>query len=68
MPTYGRAFTVNWGANMSPPVSPASAGTAGPITGEAGFLGYLEICMNIKFNGWTAVMIYYYCFIFQYFA
>ena len=56
MPTYGRSFTVpNW-SDMKPPISPASAGSKGPITGEAGFLGYLEICLGIKSGGWTGVM------------
>ena len=30
-------------------------GTKGPITGEAGNLGYQEICLKIKNEGWTAV-------------
>ena len=48
MPTYGRSFTVPSWSDMKPPISPASAGSKGPITGEAGFLGYLEICLGIK--------------------
>ena len=31
------------------------AGTKGPITGEAGNLGYQEICLKFKNEGWTAV-------------
>ena len=56
MPTYGRSFTVPSWSDMKPPISPASAGSKGPITGEAGFLGYLEICLGIKNGGWTGVM------------
>ena len=55
IPTYGRSFTVPFGSNMQPPVASASAGTKGPITGEAGFLGYLEICLGLKNGGWTGV-------------
>jgi len=55
MPTYGRSFTVPSWSDMKPPISPASAGSKGPITGEAGFLGYLEICLGIKNLGWTGV-------------
>ena len=58
MPTYGRSFTVSSWSDMKPPISPASAGSKGPITGEAGFLGYLEICLGIKNLGWTGVMIF----------
>ena len=55
IPAYGRSFTISSGSNMQPPISPASAGTPGPITGGAGFLGYLEICLGIKNDGWTGV-------------
>ena len=55
MPTYGRSFTVPNGSDMKPPISQASAGRAG-IAGEAGSLGYLEICLGIKSGGWTGVM------------
>ena len=55
IPTYGRSFTVPYGSNMQPPISPASAGTAGTITGEPGILGYLEICLGINNDGWTEV-------------
>ena len=54
IPTYGRSWTVS-GTNMAPPVPAIGAGTQGPITGEAGNLGYQEICLNIKNSGWTLV-------------
>ena len=41
--------------NMKPPVSASGAGTRGPITGEAGNLGYMEICMKVKNEGWKVV-------------
>merc|ERR1712133_149203 len=54
IPTYGRSWTVQ-GSNMKPPVAASGAGTRGPITGEAGNLGYMEICMKVKNDGWKVV-------------
>ena len=54
IPTYGRSFAVQ-GSNKSPPMPANGAGQAGPITRESGYLGYQEICLNIKEKGWTAV-------------
>ena len=29
--------------------------TSGQWTGQAGYMGYHEICVNLKTNGWTKV-------------
>ncbi len=55
IPTYGRSFTVQSGSDMAPPLPSNSGGQAGAITREKGYLGYQEICLNIKNNGWTSV-------------
>ena len=59
MPTYGRSFTLkNGNGNKEPPLAAVGNGAqAGPITKQAGYLGYQEICVNIKENGWTQVNI-----------
>ncbi|XP_065309332.1 chitinase-3-like protein 1 isoform X1 [Dermacentor albipictus] len=47
MPLYGRTFTLANPKNdgfLAPTVGP---GPAGPATGEAGYLGYSEICMQL---------------------
>ena len=55
IPTYGRSWTLSSLA-MTGLGSPASsAGLPGPYTGASGFLGYNEICLNVKNNGWTVV-------------
>lgn len=52
---YGRTFRLananNNGIN-APAVGP---GAPGLYTGEAGFLGYYEICTRIQQQGWTKV-------------
>ena len=56
IPTYGRSFTVQSGSSMDQlPIPANQGGQAGPITREGGYLGYQEICLNVKDNGWTAV-------------
>jgi len=55
IPTYGRGFSVQANSNMKPPLPANGGSTAGPITREAGYLGYQEICLNIKEKGWTLV-------------
>lgn len=53
VPFYGRTFTLadrNQNGLGAPTTGP---GTAGPYTRENGFLGYNEICMNLKNGGWT---------------
>ena len=54
IPTYGRSWTVS-GSDMTMPVPATGAGLPGDITGEAGNLGYQEICLKIKDEGWTLV-------------
>ena len=54
MPTYGRSFTVS-GSTKTPPIPASGGGNAGPITKTSGYLGYQEICLNIKNAGWTAI-------------
>ena len=54
IPTYGRSWTLS-SSNTSPGSSASGAGSAGALSGEAGFLMYNEICLNIKNQGWTAV-------------
>lgn len=52
IPTYGRSWTLS--SSSMAIGSPASGGaTSGPITQTPGFLGYNEICQNVKNNGWT---------------
>lgn len=48
MPLYGRTFTLANPSNngfLAPTVGP---GQAGPVTGESGYLGYIEICAQLK--------------------
>lgn len=51
VPLYGRSFTLNnpsdHGVN-----APASNGRAGEFVPESGFLGFNEICYNLKNKGW----------------
>lgn len=54
IPTYGRSWTLSSSATSVG--SPASgAGSAGPITGEGGFLAYIEICQNVQNGVFTKV-------------
>ena len=54
IPTYGRSWTLS--TTLTSPGSPASGGAnAGAITQTSGFLGYNEICLNVKNNGWTVI-------------
>jgi len=55
IPTYGRGFSVQANSDMKPPLPANGGSTAGPITAEMGYLGYQEICLNIKEKGWTLV-------------
>ena len=54
IPTYGRSFTLS-GADKSPQAAASGPGTAGPITKEAGIMGYQEICLKVKNSGWTSI-------------
>ena len=55
IPTYGRSFTLSSSSKTPPNAYFSGAGNAGPILNQAGFLGYQEISLNIKTNGWTEV-------------
>ena len=56
IPTYGRSYTVDSRNNKNPPdVIFKSAGRRGALTKEAGMLGYQEICLHVKNDGWTMV-------------
>ena len=54
IPTYGRSWTLS-GSSTSLGSSASSGGTPGTFSGEAGFLMYNEICVNIASQGWTKV-------------
>ncbi|OXA57388.1 putative chitinase 3 [Folsomia candida] len=46
VPLYGRSFTLS-NPNNNGVGAPASNGAPGEYTGEAGFLAYFELCMNL---------------------
>ena len=54
IPTYGRSFSVQ-GSKHDPPMPANGGGQQGSITREMGYLGYQEICLNIKEKGWEMV-------------
>jgi len=51
MPFYGRTFTLDQ-ADSNKLTSPAGNGPSGPFTNESNFMGYNEICEQIKEIGW----------------
>ena len=53
IPTYGRSFTLSSSATTPPNALFSGAGNAGPILNQGGFLGYQEICLYLKNDGWT---------------
>ena len=55
LPTYGRSFTLQDATKHEPPMVATGGGQQGSITREGGYLGYQEICLNIKENGWKMV-------------
>ena len=55
LPTYGRSFTLQDATKHEPPMVATGGGQQGSITREGGYLGYQEICLNIKDNGWKMV-------------
>ena len=54
IPLYGKSWTLT-SSIVAPPAPANGAGIAGPYTGQPGYLGYYEICSNIKSNGWVQV-------------
>ncbi|KAJ8962575.1 hypothetical protein NQ318_000968 [Aromia moschata] len=52
---YGRSFTLSSSSNTALGAPTSGAGTSGPYTLEAGFLGYNEICEAQLEGGWTTV-------------
>ena len=54
IPTYGRSWTLS-SSSTSVGSSASGAGMAGSLSGEAGYLMYNEICVNIASNGWIKV-------------
>ena len=63
IPTYGRSFTLSTSTKTPPNAYFSGAGNAGPILNQAGFLGYQEICLYLKNDGWTEASIpaFYIC-------
>ena len=57
IPTYGRSFTLSSSSKTPPNAYFSGAGNAGPILNQAGFLGYQEICLYLKNDGWTEASI-----------
>ncbi|XP_055531988.1 acidic mammalian chitinase-like [Wyeomyia smithii] len=55
MALYGRTFTLKDTKQTTVGAPVSGAGTAGPYTQEAGYLGYNEICEKIQAGGWTVV-------------
>ena len=52
IPLYGQSWTLT-SSTIAPPAPANGPGTTGPYTGQAGYLGYNEICNKIKSNGWV---------------
>ena len=52
IPLYGNSWTLT-SSTVAPPAPANGPGTAGPYSGQPGFLAYFEICNNIKSNGWV---------------
>ncbi|XP_056647609.1 acidic mammalian chitinase-like [Diorhabda sublineata] len=55
IPLYGRSFTLSSTDDVALGATTSGAGTAGPYTQEAGYLGYNEIIEKQLAGGWTIV-------------
>ena len=55
IPTYGNSWTLTSAGATAMGSSASGAGDPGIYTETAGFLGYHEICLNIKNNDWVVV-------------
>ncbi|XP_076226130.1 chitinase-3-like protein 1 [Nomia melanderi] len=53
IPSYGRAFTLANPNNNDVGAPTTGPAAAGPYTGEAGMLGYNEICEYLRQGGWN---------------
>ena len=56
LPTYGRSWSLSSSTNTSLGAPASGAGSAGVLTGEAGFLAYSEICQKLEGGLWTEVV------------
>ncbi|CAD6225818.1 GSCOCT00014073001.2-RA-CDS [Cotesia congregata] len=52
VPTYGRTFTLSNPRSNGLGAATSGPGSAGPYTGQEGYLGYQEICEMQKKGGW----------------
>ena len=57
IPTYGRSFTLSSSSKIPPNAIFSDAGNGGPILNQSGFMGYQEICLYLKNDGWTKVIL-----------
>ena len=57
VPLYGRSWTLATMVSVDPepPAEAEGPGEIGEFTGQAGFLGYNEICYAVKNEGWEKV-------------
>lgn len=55
IPLYGQSWTIKSTASVVPPAPANGLGAPGPILAQSGYLGYNEICLNVKSNGWKVV-------------
>lgn len=54
LPLYGRSWKLS--SNVAVPPAPAvGAGVPGPFTNEEGYMGYFEICLAVRNEGWQVV-------------
>lgn len=53
LPAYGRSFTLSDSSNVALGAAAPNAGTAGPYTATAGYLGYNEVSfVLLRNNEW----------------